>query len=97
MNISLGDCYMAVTGVPDKDPHHAENMADFALDIMNVMNKMNAARKLQNEEVELQLRVGIASGPVTAGVVRADRARFQLFGDTVNTAARMVVSSFLYS
>jgi class 3 adenylate cyclase len=90
---TIGDCYMAVTGVPDKDLQHAEHMADFALDILDVMNKLNAARKKQNEEVELQLRVGIASGPVTAGVVRADRARFQLFGDFVNLAARMEQNS----
>lgn len=93
---TIGDCYMAVTGVPEKDPRHAERMADFALDIIYIMNKMNEARKLQNEEVELQLRVGIASGPVTAGVIRADRARFQLFGDTVNTSARMVIIIFVF-
>lgn len=38
---------------------------------------------------ELSMRIGLHSGPVTAGVLRGDRARFQLFGDTANTAARM--------
>lgn len=38
---------------------------------------------------DLGLRIGLHSGPVTAGVLRGERARFQLFGDTMNTAARM--------
>lgn len=42
-----------------------------------------------NPQIELTMRIGLHSGPVTGGVLMGDKARFQLFGDTVNTAARM--------
>jgi class 3 adenylate cyclase len=42
-----------------------------------------------NFQIELTMRIGLHSGPVTGGVLMGDKARFQLFGDTVNTAARM--------
>lgn len=66
-------------------------MARFARDCVNKMS--SATRKLEvslgPDTAELAIRVGLHSGAVTAGVLRGDRARFQLFGDTMNTAARM--------
>jgi class 3 adenylate cyclase len=88
---TIGDCYVAVCGLPDPRKDNHVVMARFARDCLYNFAVMTRQLEvsLGPDTADLGLRVGLHSGPVTAGVLRGDRARFQLFGDTVNTTARV--------
>jgi class 3 adenylate cyclase len=88
---TIGDCYVAVTGLPDPQPDHAEIMVLFAVECLRKMKCLveKLRVRLGDGTNELSLRIGLNSGQVTAGVLRGSKARFQLFGETVNKAAQI--------
>jgi adenylate cyclase len=81
---TIGDCYMAVCGVPEHREHHSEHVANLALHMMDRVQKFNAVRG-----GDLHIRIGIDAGPVVAGVIGTTKFIYDLWGDTVNTASRM--------
>jgi guanylate cyclase len=81
---TIGDCYMAAAGVPDPRPDHAREAALLALDMRDAVSRSTVAG-----QPALELRIGINSGPVIAGVIGTKRFLYDLWGDAVNTASRM--------
>jgi adenylate cyclase len=81
---TIGDCYMVAAGVPSPRPDHARALALMALDMVEAMRSSDDVGHLG-----LELRVGINSGPVIAGVIGRKRFLYDLWGDAVNTASRM--------
>jgi adenylate cyclase len=81
---TIGDGYMAVAGVPQPRPDHCERLARLALDMLAVARQMSGETGLK-----LRLRIGIAAGPVMAGVIGVNKFSYDVWGDTVNLAARL--------
>ncbi|MEW5813178.1 MAG: adenylate/guanylate cyclase domain-containing protein [Actinomycetota bacterium] len=79
-----GDSYMVVSGVPTPRPDHLEALAAFALDMADAVSGLTDA---QGRAVPL--RIGMACGPVVAGVVGAKKFFYDVWGDAVNIASRM--------
>lgn len=81
---TIGDAYMVVAGVPEPMADHAQVLAAMGLDMVRAI-EVEAERR----GVQLQVRVGIHSGPVVAGVIGKRKFSYDLWGDTVNVASRM--------
>jgi class 3 adenylate cyclase/CheY-like chemotaxis protein len=81
---TIGDAYMAAGGLPLPRPDHAEATAELALDMMAEIDKFNRAYN-----TSIQLRIGVSTGSVVAGVIGRWKFTYDLWGDTVNVACRL--------
>ena len=81
---TIGDAYMAVAGAPEPRANHATAATSLALGMLRTIYEVRGTLGMP-----LDVRIGLASGPVVGGVIGQRRLLFDLWGDTANTAARM--------
>jgi class 3 adenylate cyclase len=80
----MGDGYLAVAGAPEENPGHASVMCRLALRMQEAMPGVNSQLG-----ADFQVRIGLNTGRLVAGVVGTSRFSYDLWGDTVNVASRM--------
>ena len=85
---TIGDAYMCAGGIPDSNDNHLRNMVDAARAMQTWLADWNAIRQAKGLP-RFDARIGIHRGPVVAGVVGSKKFAFDIWGDTVNIAARI--------
>lgn len=89
---TIGDAYLCVSGVPNPQDHNAANVARAAVEIIEYIRQQRAEHKEKGTPY-FDIRIGIHSGPIVAGIVGNKKFAYDIWGDTVNTAARMEQNS----
>lgn len=84
---TIGDAYMAVCGMPNEDNKHALKTINASIEIIEFVNQQ------KEKKGQFDIRIGINSGPVVAGIIGVKKFAYDIWGDTVNTAARMEQNS----
>ncbi|MBF0224887.1 MAG: adenylate/guanylate cyclase domain-containing protein [Desulfobacterales bacterium] len=85
---TIGDAYLCVCGMPEKNKYHAENVIRSAMQIIKYIDNRN-----KNFQTQWRLRIGIHTGTVVGGVVGIKKYIYDVFGDTINLASRMESNS----